>query len=251
MRPRSVLATLFASALLAGGCGLPTATPPLVPTAELPRSLQAHLITRTPTARPVVALTFDGGSGAQGARSIVATLESQQVRATFFLTGAFIRAHGPLTRRIARDGFVIGNHTDTHPHLNALSDDAVQRQIRRGARALEAATGLAAKPWLRFPFGEYTVRTLRIVNDMGYAAIGWTVDTRGWMGTAETSAAGIVARVSRAAGPGVIVLMHVGANPADGSTLDADALPTVIRKLREAGYGFTTVRRLLTAAGSP
>jgi peptidoglycan/xylan/chitin deacetylase (PgdA/CDA1 family) len=251
MRPRSALATLFAGVLLAGGCGLPTATPGLVRTDGLPRALQGHVIPRIPTARPVVALTFDGGSGAQGARSIVTTLESQRVRATFFLTGAFIRAHVSLTQRIARDGFVIGNHTDAHPHLNALTDDAVQRQFRRGARALLAATGLSAKPWFRFPFGEYTARTLRIVNEMGCAAIGWTVDTRGWMGTAETTADAIVTRVSRAAGPGVIVLMHVGANPADGSTLDADALPTVIRTLRSAGYGFTTVRRLLTAAASP
>jgi peptidoglycan/xylan/chitin deacetylase (PgdA/CDA1 family) len=45
--------------------------------------------------------------------------------------------------------------------------------------------------------------------------------------------------------PGAIVLMHVGANPDDGTTYDADALPTLIDRLRAAGYGFTTVRRLL------
>ncbi len=39
--------------------------------------------------------------------------------------------------------------------------------------------------------------------------------------------------------------MHVGANPDDGTTLDADALPGVIAGLRGAGYGFTTVETLI------
>jgi hypothetical protein len=38
--------------------------------------------------------------------------------------------------------------------------------------------------------------------------------------------------------------MHVGANPDDGTTLDADALPQVIAGYRQAGYGFTTVDAL-------
>jgi peptidoglycan/xylan/chitin deacetylase (PgdA/CDA1 family) len=43
--------------------------------------------------------------------------------------------------------------------------------------------------------------------------------------------------------PGEIVLMHVGSNPDDHSTLDADALPELIDALRARGYGFTTLDR--------
>jgi peptidoglycan-N-acetylglucosamine deacetylase len=39
--------------------------------------------------------------------------------------------------------------------------------------------------------------------------------------------------------------MHVGANPDDGTTLDADALPRVIAGLRAAGYDFVTLQALL------
>jgi len=53
-----------------------------------------------------------------------------------------------------------------------------------------------------------------------------------------------VGRVLAAAAPGEIVLMHVGSNPTDGSTLDADALPSVIAGLRAQGYGFTTLRAM-------
>jgi peptidoglycan/xylan/chitin deacetylase (PgdA/CDA1 family) len=51
----------------------------------------------------------------------------------------------------------------------------------------------------------------------------------------------VTKRVLDTAQPGQIVLMHVGSAD-DGSTLDADALPGIIRGLRERGYAFTTVR---------
>ena len=39
--------------------------------------------------------------------------------------------------------------------------------------------------------------------------------------------------------------MHVGANPDDGSTLDAAALPSVIEELEARGYSFIALRSLL------
>jgi peptidoglycan/xylan/chitin deacetylase (PgdA/CDA1 family) len=41
------------------------------------------------------------------------------------------------------------------------------------------------------------------------------------------------------------VLMHVGANPSDHSTLDADALRTVIDDVRARGYAFVTLAGVL------
>jgi len=39
--------------------------------------------------------------------------------------------------------------------------------------------------------------------------------------------------------------MHVGANPDDGTTFDADALPRVIDEIRARGYSFVTLDALL------
>ncbi|MET1058587.1 MAG: hypothetical protein ABWX84_03265 [Nocardioides sp.] len=58
----------------------------------------------------------------------------------------------------------------------------------------------------------------------------------------------MTSRVTQAARPGAIVLMHVGAHPRDHSTLDADALPRVIRRLRRAGYALVPLTRVLGAA---
>jgi peptidoglycan/xylan/chitin deacetylase (PgdA/CDA1 family) len=76
------------------------------------------------------------------------------------------------------------------------------------------------------------------------------VDSLGWQGlngrTLPQATQFVIDRVVAAARPGEIVLMHVGANPDDHTTLDAAALPTVISRLRAAGYRFVTLDALLT-----
>ena len=53
-----------------------------------------------------------------------------------------------------------------------------------------------------------------------------TADTLGWEETAEHISASVVAfRVLAAVRPGEIVLMHVGSNPDDHITFDANAPP--------------------------
>ena len=50
----------------------------------------------------------------------------------------------------------------------------------------------------------------------------------------------MVRKVTAHLEPGTIVLMHLGA-ARDGSTIDADALPAVIRAVRARGYRFVTL----------
>lgn len=219
------------------GAPTPSATATGMPHA-LPGWLDGSVITRLPTAQRVIALTFDGGSGAQGAPAILAALQQARVPATLFLTGQFAANNPQLVSEIVAAGYLIGNHTMTHPHLGALSRAAVVGEIRAAERQLRSAAGVDPRPWFRFPFGEYTHETLDAVQDLGYGAIGWTIDTRGWQGRTAGDAADVVSRVRAGLEPGAIVLMHLGANPTDGTTFDADALPGIIAAVRAAGYGF-------------
>ena len=106
-------------------------------------------------------------------------------------------------------------------------------------------TGKNPAPLFRFPFGDADARTIALANQAGYVPVRWTVDTLGWEGTAgKISASVVVSRVLGAARPGEIVLMHVGSNPDDHTTFDADALPQVISGLRAQGYSFVTLDAL-------
>ncbi|XTR51328.1 polysaccharide deacetylase family protein [Pseudarthrobacter sp. So.54] len=102
------------------------------------------------------------------------------------------------------------------------------------------------RPLFRFPLGDRDARTIATVNANGYLPVRWTVDTLGWKGSSGGITAQIVAdRALARLQPGEIVLMHIGSNPDDGTTLDADALPGMIQRIRQAGYGFTTLNALL------
>jgi peptidoglycan/xylan/chitin deacetylase (PgdA/CDA1 family) len=201
--------------------------------------------TYIPTTRRVVALTFDAGANADAVPAILATLRREGVPATFFLTGNFVRDFPAAARSIAAAGFRIGDHTITHPYLTRLSDAAVRHEILGGAQQILSVTGKNPAPLFRFPFGDADAGTIALANGAGYVPVRWTVDTLGWEGTAgHVSASVVAARALAAARPGEIVLMHVGSNPDDHTTFDADGLPRVISGLRAQGYSFVTLDAL-------
>jgi len=110
------------------------------------------------------------------------------------MTGHFARFYPGWAKSVAAR-YPIGNHTMNHVDLNALSDVQVRREVVDGQEAIRHVTGSDPQPLFRFPYGSDSARTLKIVNSLGYAAVGWTVDTAGWLGTSGgQSVAGVVAR---------------------------------------------------------
>ncbi|MFF2347899.1 polysaccharide deacetylase family protein, partial [Pseudarthrobacter sp. NPDC058119] len=210
--------------------------------ANIPAALLGMDLERLPATQKVVALTFDAGANDAGLRSILATLAANGVPGTFFLTGEWVGQFPSDPALIYNAGHRIGNHSMTHPDFTTLTDAQIAAEISGAQRAIEAAGG-DPLPFFRFPFGARNSRTIADVNAAGYAAIRWTVDTLGWQGTMNgTRGPGfVVQRVMASAQPGEIVLMHLGSNPDDSSTLDAAALPQVISQLWAAGYGFVTI----------
>ncbi len=172
-------------------------------------------------------------------------MRREGVPATFFLTGDFVRDFPAAARSIAAAGYRIGDHTITHPYLTKLSDVAVRHEILGGAQQIISVTGANPAPLFRFPYGDADARIIALANQAGYVPVRWTVDTLGWEGNAgHISASVVAARLLAAARPGEIVLMHVGSNPDDHTTFDADALPQVISELRAQGYSFVTLDAL-------
>lgn len=214
----------------------------------IPATFAGTDLDRLPVEDKLVALTFDAGAHADGVPSIPATQRHDHVKATFFLTGHFVQDYPVKSKRLAaRD--LVGNHTMTHPDLTTLPDKRIRAQVRAAEDIIASTTGQDPRRFFRFPFGARNDHVIALLNQMCYVPFRWTVDSLGWKGTSGgQSVATVVSRVVNAAKPGAIVLMHVGSNPNDGTTLDADALPQIITKLHSLGYQFVRLSRVMAAA---
>jgi peptidoglycan/xylan/chitin deacetylase (PgdA/CDA1 family) len=210
-----------------------------------PLQARAQVISFGTTHQRVIALTFDAGADRGYAPQILRTLEQRHVRASFGMTGLWARANPDLVRRMARDHDTFINHTYDHRSFTGFSTKTAPLSVQQRTWEIEQAdlqivrlTGHSSRPYFRPPYGDYDSAMLTLLRKLGYRySIMWTVDSGGWEGL---SAAAIVQRCLAGARPGAIILMHVGIQSQDGI-----ALPSVIAQLKQRGYRFVTVPRLL------
>jgi len=216
----------------------------LAPSQTVPTGLGGRVWDVIPTNAKVVALTFDAGANADGVASILKTLGQDHVAASFFLTGNFTTDFPAQAKQMAAAGRA-GDHSISHPDFTTLTDAQMRDQVVGAEQTIKKAAGVDPWPWFRFPYGAYDSHAISVVNSVGFVPVGWTVDTLGWEGTSGgITVSTIVNRVLGSLRPGEIVLMHCGSNPDDHSTLDADALPTIIKDLTARGYSFVTLDAL-------
>jgi peptidoglycan/xylan/chitin deacetylase (PgdA/CDA1 family) len=63
-------------------------------------------------------------------------------------------------------GFEVGAHTLTHPHLPALDDTALERELRESRERMQARLGSCDT--LAYPFGEWSPRVAAVAARCGY-----------------------------------------------------------------------------------
>jgi peptidoglycan/xylan/chitin deacetylase (PgdA/CDA1 family) len=197
--------------------------------------------TRLPTKEKVVALTFDAAYDPAPLRDILAALEDADAKATFFLTGGFVRDFPKWTEKIIDAGYPIGNHSYSHPDFTGLSEKAMRAEIEKTAAAIIKLGARDPKPLFRAPYGALNKRVLSVLGSEGYVSVYWTIDTLDWK--PERTPAQIKATVLDKLQPGAIVLMHVG------SKQTAQVLPELLTEIEARGYGFVDLREALPAVG--
>lgn len=71
-------------------------------------------ISRSDTTEKTIYLCFTGHDFSEGFELVLTVLQAQAIKASFFLTGDFIRQHTPLVKTIARQNHFVGAHSDKH-----------------------------------------------------------------------------------------------------------------------------------------
>ena len=190
----------------------------------------------------LVALTFDDGPNPNNTAHLLDILAEYNVKATFFLQGVNVKANPELVKREYQEGHELGNHTYNHPKLTELSFKEVDEQINKCNDLIEEACGF--RPVLmRPPYGSTTYSLRDHLRDvLGMPCIKWSGDLRD---SFTSNVDEIVNEALTTTKDGDILLLH------DTHGYSVEAVPRIIKGLREQGFTFVTVTQIITRNGDP
>lgn len=182
-----------------------------------------------------VAITFDTSWGADNTESILNTLDKYNIKATFFLVGAWCDDYPDKVKAIVKRGHEIGNHSNKHPNFTTITKDRIIKEVEITNAKILGLTGQTPSLF-RFPEGQYNDLAVQTIDDGRMISIQWDVDSVDWKGNgAEEEYNRVVKNIN----PGSIVLFHI-----DGK-YTPESLPKIIETLQKEGYEFVKVTDLL------
>jgi peptidoglycan/xylan/chitin deacetylase (PgdA/CDA1 family) len=224
-------------------------------------------ILRGPSQERRIALEFTGHEYAEGGTVILDELARHRARASFFLTGDFLRQapFAPLVRRIVAEGHYLGPHSDRHllycgweaSRPTLVTREAFRRDLGDNLAELErfGVRRADVKYWVP-PYEWFNEEVAGWSVEVGPRIVNFTPGTRAnadYTGEGDrnfVASRAILASIldRERAGPdglnGFLLLMHVGAGPGRRDKMH-DRLGELLDKLSARGYTFVRVDELL------
>lgn len=181
-----------------------------------------------------VSLTFDDGPS-EHTPAILDILAERGIAATFCMTGLAVEKHPDIARRVRDEGHQLCNHSYSHQTwMNNGPAQPIVAEIDHTNEVIHRELGVDYLTWYRAPGGIFGGQVPHALAEKRLRGMSWDVDSRDW---ALPGIGGIVDNVTGPLGPQSIILLHDGGG--DRSQTVA-ALPIIIDRIHEAGYGFTT-----------
>lgn len=187
------------------------------------------------TDKKKIALTFNCAWDDTGFEKLMTILREENIKCTFFFVGSFCEAYPNVVKRVHEEGHEIGNHSMLHNDPVKQEYSEIVSDISRCNDVIYSLTGEKCKLY-RPPSGSYDNKTIEAAESLGMTAIQWDADSVDWK---NPSSEKIISRITKNVTNGSIVLFHLG----KANTLEA--LPDIIRILKNEGYSFTTVGSIL------
>lgn len=205
-----------------------------VSTASSKRELPIYCVR---TERPQIALTFDAAWGNEDTEVILEILEKYDVKATFFMTGGWVKSYPEDVKKILEAGHDLGNHSENHPNMSQLSDSEKEEELMLVHNRVKQLTNYEMFLF-RPPYGDYDDKVIKCAKKCGYYTIQWDVDSLDWKDYGTDSIIKTVCE-HKHLGNGSIILCH------NGAKYTASALARMIEHLQADGYEFVPVSQLI------
>jgi polysaccharide deacetylase family sporulation protein PdaB len=225
---------VLAAAAVALAIFASVSSPAVVGASATRRQLPIYCVGRDNKA---VSLTFDAAWGNEDTQQLIDILGKYNVKATFFVVGAWAEKYPESVRALHEAGHEVMNHSDDHAHFSRLTAAEITANVGACNDKVAAVTGVAPTLF-RAPYGEYDDNVIKTLDAMGMRTIQWDVDSLDWK---ELSAPEITKRVTGKVAPGSIVLFH------NAALHTPEALPAILEYLLQNGYSAVPVTELLLA----
>lgn len=186
------------------------------------------------TNKKEVYLTFDEGYENGYTDEILDVLKKNNVQGVFFITGPYLQQHEDLVRRMVEEGHIVGNHTVNHPSLPSLGDEELKKELKELDEMFYEKFGERMK-YLRPPKGEYSERTLKVTNELGYVNMFWSFAYDDWYRDKVRGADYAYNKVMNNLHNGAVILLHAVSKD------NADALDRIIKGIKEKGFTIGSV----------
>ncbi|MEW2049635.1 glycosyltransferase [Streptomyces sp. NPDC005476] len=188
-----------------------------------------------------IALTFDDGPNPTWTPQVLDILEEYDVPGTFFLVGSMVSRYPGIVKDMVEAGNEVGIHTFTHVDLSYQSDARVAREMQQTQLALAGAAGITTTLF-RAPYSSetdaidnYSWPVYEKLGEDGYTSVFVDTDSDDWK---KPGVSKIIKWATPEDGKGASVLFH-DAGGERSQTIKA--LPAYIKKMKAAGYTFTTI----------
>jgi peptidoglycan/xylan/chitin deacetylase (PgdA/CDA1 family) len=194
--------------------------------------IQYSSFPQLPLGEREVVLTFDDGPLPPYTDSVLKTLATECVKATFFMVGRQAAMNPETARRVHDAGHTIGTHSQNHPlTFDTMPLARAQREIEDGFASVTAAVGQGrVAPFFRIP-GLLRVNAVDdYLSSRGIAVWSADADADDWYrtATADTVVQKAIRRIEKR-GRGILLLHDI--QPAT-----VLALPALLRELKARGY---------------
>ncbi len=182
-----------------------------------------------------VAFTMNCAWEANDIDSILETLKKHNTHITFFMVGDFVTKYPEAVKKIAEAGHEIGNHSNTHPHVNNLSLEKNREEIEACSKKIEQITGKKTTLY-RGPYGEYNDTVIKAAKSQNHIAIQWNLDTLDYSGLTGEE---MWKRIESKLQAGSIILSH------SGTKHTADSLDMLLSNIEKKGFQIVMVSDLI------
>ncbi|MGE5627133.1 MAG: polysaccharide deacetylase family protein [Solirubrobacterales bacterium] len=182
-----------------------------------------------------ISITFDVNWGEDNTEKILEILDKYNVKATFFLVGAWIDNYPDKVKLIYSKGHELGNHSDKHPDLTTISKERIVQEIAAADAKIMNLTGVKAELF-RCPSGAYNNLAIETIKSTGHYAVQWDADSIDWK---EQGADLEFNRIIKKAAPGSILLFH------NNAKYTPENLIRILEYYKNNGYTFVKAGDLI------